>query len=301
MGGFGRLLTRPPGFLIMPFEELTQRILFVTPSHTLKRLFAYLRNHGGALSGSQAVKRALALRGRSREFYVEIASILFGQDSDIFEHLEEDMYRLKPIDEFNIPLEKATFAVLDIETTGGKPPFERVTEIAILRLDGPWPGAFALRDAGQPEEKNPAVRGSAYGHFRRNGGKRPDDRQSASGKSVISRRKHPSSPRFVRGHAVSGLRLRPSVRRADLDTSPEHAASGRKILPRDRRSGLKPSGGFLGIEIGERHRALADAELTGRVLTRFLVQMNGQTIYDVDLNTASDTSYIRPGLTNHDH
>jgi DNA polymerase III alpha subunit (gram-positive type) len=60
--------------------------------------------------------------------------------------------------------------------------------------------------------------------------------------------------------------------------------------------GLSRVAQYLGIEVGERHRALADAELTCRVLSHFLPQLNDKTIYEVYLNGPSTASYIRPGL-----
>jgi DNA polymerase III epsilon subunit family exonuclease len=287
----------------MPFEEPLQRILFITPSQTLKRLFAYMRNHGGALSGSQAVKRALFLRGKAREFYVEIASMLFGQNPDVFESLGDDMYRLKPREEFNIPLEKATFAVMDIETTGGKPPYERVTEVAMMRLDGRGHELSRYSTLVNPKKKIPPY------VIRHTGISDEMVKTAPTIDKVI-----PEIINFLDGNILVVHDSFADMQFLDYDSdrlyeglislpllNTQHLAE--RYCPEIGGLGLSRVADFIGVQIGERHRALADAELTGRVLTYFLSKMNGQTIYDVYLNTAAETSYIRPGPlgNNHDH
>ena len=285
----------------MPFEEPIQRTLFVTPSVTLKRLFSYLRNHGGALAGSQAVKRALYLRGKSRDFYADIAYLLFGQDERVFERLDDDIYRLKPIEEFNVPLEKATFAVLDIETTGGKPPYERITEIAILRLDGRGRELSRYSTLVNPRKKIPpyVVRHTGIS----------DDmvRPAPTIDQVL-----PEVLSFLDRNILVVHDSFADMQFLDYDTdrlfdglialpllNTQHLAE--KFCPMIGGLGLSRVADHLGVLIGERHRALADAELTGRVLSCFLEQMNGQTIYDVYLDSAAETSYIRPGSPGNNH
>jgi DNA polymerase III alpha subunit (gram-positive type) len=74
-----------------------------------------------------------------------------------------------------------------------------------------------------------------------------------------------------------------------------------KFCPEVGGLGLTRVAEFLKIEVGERHRALADAELTGRVLTTFLPNLNAQTIYDVYLDVEPGSSYIRPGALNNNN
>jgi DNA polymerase III epsilon subunit family exonuclease len=287
----------------MPFDGSIQHTLFVTPSHTLKRLFSYLRNHGGALSGSQAVKRALALRGKSREFYVEIGALLFGQVTSMFERLDEDTYRLKPVEEFDIPLEKATFAVLDIETTGGKPPLERVTEIAILRLDGRGQELSRYSTLVNPKKKIPP-------YVVRHTGISDEMVKTAPTIDQVL----PEVLSFLDRNILVVHDSFADMQFLDYDTerlfdglislpllNTQHLAE--RLCPEVGGLGLSRVACHLGVEVGERHRALADAELTGRVLTCFLRKLNGQTIYDVYLKTASENSYIRPGpsLNNNGH
>jgi DNA polymerase III alpha subunit (gram-positive type) len=270
-------------------------ILFITPSVTLKRLFAYLRNHGGILQGSQAVKRALALRGQTKEFYAELASILFGQITSIFERIDEDTYRLKPIGEFAIPLDKATFAVMDIETTGGKPPFERVTEIAILRLDGKGRELARYATLVNPRKKIPpyVVRHTNISDSM--------VKSAPTIEEII-----PTILSFLEGNIIVVHDSFADMQFLDYDCdrlydgllslpllNTQHLAE--KFCPGLGGLGLSRIAEHLGVEIHERHRALADAELTGRVLTCFLSQMNDKTIYDVYLSNSQEASYIRPG------
>ncbi len=279
----------------MPYDEPIPRILYVTPSQTLKRLFAYLRNHGGALLGSQAVKKALSLRGKPREFYADLARMLFGQDPGVFERLEEDLFRLRPIDEFNIPLEKATFAVMDIETTGGKPPTERITEIAIIKLDGKGRELARYSTLVNPRKKIPpyVVRHTKISDAM--------VRVAPTIEEVLR-----EILLFIEGNVVVVHDSFADMQFLDYDTdrlfnglillpllNTQHLAE--TFCPEVGGLGLSRVAEYLGVEIGERHRALADAELTAQILASFLSELNGQTIYDVYINSAPESSYIRPG------
>lgn len=283
-----------PGF-VMSFEDSLKKTLFVTPSVTLKRLFSYLRNHGGALSGSQAVKRALFLRGQSREFYVKLASMLFGQVPQVFENVDEDTYRLRPIEEFNVPLEKATFTVLDIETTGGKPPSERVTEIALLRLDGRGQELSRYSTLVNPRKKIPP-------YVVRHTGISDEMVKSAP----VIEEVLPEVLGFIDGSILVVHDSFADMQFLDYDTDRQFNGLiclpllntqylAERFCPEIGGLGLSRVADHIGVLVGERHRALADAELTGRVLTHFLQQMNGQTVYDVYLNSPTENSYIRPG------
>jgi DNA polymerase III alpha subunit (gram-positive type) len=276
-------------------------ILFITPSNTLKRLFAYIRNHGGALNGSQAVKRALALRGKPKEFYAELAAVFFGQDQFVFEKLDEDQFRLRPLDRFNVPLEKATFAVLDIETTGGKPPQERITEVGILRLDGKGRELSTYSTLVNPRKKIPpyVVRHTGISDTMVKAAPPieeilPEILQVLEGNILVV---HDSfaDMQFLDydcDRSYNGLIALPLL-------NTQHLAE--RLCPELGGLGLSRIAEYLGIEIKERHRALADAELTSKVLFKFLSQLNGQSIYEVYLNNTSEASYIRPGpaLNNH--
>jgi len=74
-----------------------------------------------------------------------------------------------------------------------------------------------------------------------------------------------------------------------------------RFCPKIGGLGLTRVAEHLGLEVGERHRALADAELTGKVLMKFLEQTNGETIYDIYSTIPPEPSYIRPGCYNNEH
>jgi len=270
-------------------------ILFITPSVSLKRLFAYLRNHGGALAGSQAVKRALALRGKTREFYSYLAAILFGQLPGTFEKLEADSYRVRPRPEFNFPLSKATYAVMDIETTGGKPPSERITEIAIIRIDGKGRELSRYSTLVNPRKKIPpyVVRHTKI-----------SDAMVKSAPTVEDVLHEVLQ--FLEGNILVVHDSFADMQFLDYDCDRLHGGLislpllntqhlAERFIPELGGLGLSRIAEHIGIEIGERHRALADAELTSHVLSYFLPQLNDQTIYDVYLNNTAEASYIRPG------
>ncbi|MCX6645626.1 MAG: 3'-5' exonuclease [bacterium] len=270
-------------------------MLFQTPSQTLKRLFAYLRNHGGVLHGSQAVKRALNLRGKPKEFYVDLSAVLFGQTPDIFERLSEDEFRIRPIEQFNIPLGKATYAVVDIETTGGKPPQERVTEIAALRIDGKGRELSKFSTLVNPRKKIPpyVVRHTKISDSMVKSAPTIDEvipqlMILLEGNILVV---HDSfaDMQFLDydcDRLYSGLLALPLL-------NTQHLAE--RFCPGLGGLGLNRIAEHLNIHIGERHRALVDAELTVQVLTHFLAELNDQTIYDVYLNGSPEASYIRPG------
>lgn len=279
----------------MLLNKRYDNILFQTPSQTLKRLFAYMRNHGGTLHGSQAVKRALNLRGKPKEFYVGLSSILFGQIPGMFEKLKQDEYRIRPLEQFNIPLGKATFAVVDIETTGGKPPLERVTEIAALRIDGKGRELSQFSTLVNPRKKIPpyVVRHTKISDSMVKSAPTIDE--------VI-----PQLMTLLEGNILVVHDSFADMQFLDYDCdrlyngllalpllNTQHLAE--RFCPELGGLGLSRIAEHLNIHIGERHRALVDAELTVRVLSHFLSELNDQTIYDVYLNNSVEASYIRPG------
>jgi DNA polymerase III alpha subunit (gram-positive type) len=281
----------------MPLNHRFDTMLFQTPSQTLKRLFAYLRNHGGALTGSQAVKRALNLRGKPKEFYATLSKVLFGQIPETFEKLSDDEYCVRPLDQFNIPLGKSTFAVVDIETTGGKPPQERVTEIAALRIDGKGRELSQFSTLVNPRKKIPpyVVRHTKI-----------SDSMVKSAPSIDE--VMPQLMTFLEGNILVVHDSFADMQFLDYDCdrlyngllalpllNTQHLAE--RYCPGLGGLGLSRIAEHLDIAIGERHRALVDAKLTVCVLTHFLTQLNDLTIYDVYLNNTPESSYIRPGPT----
>jgi DNA polymerase III epsilon subunit family exonuclease len=253
-----------------------------------------MRNHGGALIGSHAVKRALSLRGQQKEFYMELAVLILGQDPDTFEHLEDDTYRIRPVPEFDIPLEKATFAVLDIETTGGKPPNERITEIAILRLDSRGHELARFSTLINPRKKIPPY------VVKHTGISDTMVRAAPYIEEVM-----PEVIKFLDGNILVVHDSFADMQFLDYDA--DRLFSGYLALPLMNTQHLaerflKEVGGLgltrvaehIGIEIGQRHRAMADAELTSQVFFHFLNKLNGKSIYEVYLDGAEE-SFIRPG------
>ena len=197
--------------------------------------------------------------------------------------------------DFNIPLEKATFAVLDIETTGGKPPQERITEIGMLRLDGKGRELSSYSTLVNPRKKIPP-------YVVRHTGISDTMVKSAPCIEDIL----PEILHFLEGNILVVHDSFADMQFLDYDCdryysglislpllNTQHLAE--RLCPELGGLGLTRIADYLGVEVKERHRALADAELTSRVLARFLEKLNGQTIYEVYLNNTSEASYIRPG------
>lgn len=180
-------------------------------------------------------------------------------------------WRLAPPTQAGAPrrLEDIPFVVVDVETTGGRPPADRIVEIAAVRirggrLDGEWstlvnPGCpipwFVERLTGIDDAlvtRAPAF-GSVAGPFL----------EFLGGAPFVAHSAH-FDWQFVNAeliHASGGTLTNARVCTVRL---------ARRLLPHVRRRNLDALANLFGIAIEGRHRALPDARATARLLAHLL-------------------------------
>lgn len=189
--------------------------------------------------------------------------------------LARKSFQLVPVSDGPCELAQREFAVLDIETTGGKPEDERIIEIAALVLkDGAIIRSFS--QLVDPERHIPPFITKLTG----------------INSEMVSSRPHIGEvlPRFLNfaGDAVMVAHhsdfdigfITASAKRIGLEFGNEVLCTrklGKYILPWLPSHSLSTIADFFGIDIRNRHRALGDAEATTKILDIFLryVQRRG--------------------------
>ena len=143
----------------------------------------------------------------------------------------------RSFDELGTPLAEVTFAVVDLETTGGSPNEDAITEIGAVKVrGGECLGTF--HTLGQPRLGHPARHHGADRHHRGDGGARASRARGAAGAGGVPRRhrrrrpQHPLRPRLPQ----RGLRAR---RLAPL-AQPVGRHGGAGPPPRARRGAQLP-------------------------------------------------------------
>jgi DNA polymerase-3 subunit epsilon len=168
-----------------------------------------------------------------------------------------------------IPLERAEFTVLDLETTGGAPPEHRITEIAAYRVsEGKVVDEFVtLID---PERSIPSFITKLTGINKKMVKGSPTSRDALPGlmqflgDSVLVA--HHS--KFDRGFLEHELSLASMNSLGNMDLCTSRLA--RRIVPWLPSKSLGGLAAFFGIEIPDRHRASSDALATVQLLMIFL-------------------------------
>jgi DNA polymerase III epsilon subunit family exonuclease len=194
--------------------------------------------------------------------------------------LARKSFQLVPVSDGPCELAQREFAVLDIETTGGKPEDERIIEIAALVLkDGAIMRSFS--QLVDPERHIPPFITKLTG----------------INSEMVSSRPHIGEvlPRFldfaadavmVAHHSDFDIGfITASARRIGLEFDNEVLCTrklGKYILPWLPSHSLSTIADFFGIDIRNRHRALGDAEATTKILDIFLryVQRRGLKTFD---------------------
>lgn len=192
-------------------------------------------------------------------------------------------------------VEDCTFTVLDLETTGGKPPEHRVTEIACYRIVG-------LRIVDRfatlvnPQRSIPAFVSNLTGITDAMLADKPrahevlEELLDFVGDSVVVAHHSEFDRRFLQ-HELKLARL-PGLGNEDLCT----CKLARRILPWLPSKSLGNLASFFGIEQGRRHRADGDAHATGElllILLRYLQHRGIETLDDVLLFQHGEMDYRR--------
>lgn len=203
--------------------------------------------------------------------------------SDVRFHLDADgVWSLHP-DAVppGVSLSHVSFAVVDVETTGGAPMRgDRITEVAVVHVDGGAVGETfeTLVDPGRPiPPRIQGITGITDAMVRA----APPFEAIADG--VIERLRervfvaHNVSFdwRFVHAELLASTGDPPEVER--LCT----LRLGRLLAPRLRRYGLDALAAHFAVPIQNRHRALGDALATARILVHLLREAEERGIHDL--------------------
>ena len=168
--------------------------------------------------------------------------------------------------ELGVPLSEVTFCAVDLETTGGSPREDSITEIGAADLSRRR-AARHLPVAGEPRPADPAVRRPSHRHRRPAGVRRAADRADPSG--VLE---------FARGAVIVAHNasfdfsfLNEHLRRLDYPPLPGPPVctaklARRVVWPDVPNVKLRTLAQYFRTRTQPTHRALADAEACAEVL-----------------------------------
>ncbi len=253
-------------------------LLYSGQSLIQRRAYQAARDRGGLADPRRVVKRALRLSGKAPDFSPVICEALLARDS-AFKRVNGNWY-IKPLLECDRPVAECEFTILDFEATGGKPPDDKITEVAMVRMKGGEivdefstlvnPGRqippYVVRLIGITDQM---VEGEPYIE------------------DIIE-----TILEFMRGsllvvHNASGdlpfldyecVRLYGGILSLPVfDT--QHLAQ--KFIPDLGGLGLERIADHFGVELTDRHRAMGDVRTTFGILGRFFDTIKGKLPRDV--------------------
>lgn len=91
-----------------------------------------MRDRGGLADAKLVVKKALRLSGKAPDFSPAVCEAILSRDPAF--RLVNAHWYIKKLLDCDKPLRECEFTVLDFEATGGKPPDDKITEVAMFRL-----------------------------------------------------------------------------------------------------------------------------------------------------------------------
>jgi DNA polymerase-3 subunit epsilon len=191
------------------------------------------------------------------------------------------------------PLSAAAFTVLDLETTGGKPPDHRITEIAAYRIEG-LAIAGHFQTLVNPRRAVPSFVSTLTGITNAMLKGQPASSEvlgsllEFAGDSVVVAHHSEFDRKFISSE-LKQARL-PPLANTDLCT----CKLARRILPWLPSKSLGNLASFFGLEVENRHRASSDALAAARLLLIFLgyLQHRGlTTVEEVLLFQHGDIAY----------
>ncbi len=93
-----------------------------------------LLEHGAGLTSLEICRQVLAIQTLSPEMAEHLAGTFLADDPR-FNRLPEGTWVLAQAAEKQVPLKRAAFVIVDVETTGFCPPADRIIELAAVRVD----------------------------------------------------------------------------------------------------------------------------------------------------------------------
>jgi DNA polymerase-3 subunit epsilon len=117
---------------LIDMDAVLNDLIYSGDSLIIRRAFQAVRDRGGLADPKLVVKKALRLSGKAPEFSPAVSEAILSRDP-VFRGVNGHWY-LKTLLDWNKPLRECEFTVLDFEATGGKPPDDKITEVASFRL-----------------------------------------------------------------------------------------------------------------------------------------------------------------------
>lgn len=222
------------------------------------------------LSGQEICGKVLSLKQTTREMAERLAHTMLGSDPR-FHRLPDGMWTVSGYDEKCEPLEldRATYVVVDVETTGFRPPADRVIEIGMVRVS-----ECRIVDSYEtlinPQRPIPgpitSLTGVSYDMLAHS----PSFAQVCDevvrflGDAVFVAHNVSFDWRFIQSEIALACRGRLLNRK--LCTK----RLARRLLPEIERRSLDELALFFNLSFAARHRALGDALVTAEILLRFI-------------------------------
>jgi DNA polymerase III epsilon subunit family exonuclease len=246
----------------------TAKELYCPDSELLLEAYRTLRTQGGVSDEIQLARKVFRIRGKTPPFAAELANILLDGTSP-FVREGTDSWAINGGYPGRIKIDDCAFAVIDLETTGGRPPVHRITEIGGVRIEG---GKIveSYNTLVNPEREIPPFITRFTGITQ----KMVDDAPTIA--DVLPKLREFMRDAVFVGHnanfdlqfidheiqEITGGILRNPI----LDT-----IKLAKALELDTpKFGLDSLVEYFNIRCDKRHRALPDAEMTGKVLLKLL-------------------------------
>ncbi len=232
---------------------------------------------GGTTDSLTLARDVLGLAHASRAIAERVAVALLGSDPRV-RQIHDGRWALAADVAGTPPLAAATFAVVDVETTGTRfARGDRITELAVVTLSG---GRIdvAFETLVNPECPIPSFIASLTRisndmvRDKPTFGEIADDVLAAlAGRVFVAH-----NVRFDWGFMASEVR-----RSRDLDLEGPRLCTvrlARRLLPGLKSRGLDSVAAYLGVEITDRHRARGDAIATAHILRHLLERAEEQGI-----------------------
>ena len=241
----------------------------VTPNLLpVEKALALLRE--GPLGPAELCRQVLLLQGQSEELSSRLAATMLEPDPR-FCRLPDGRWTVTGYEQSfqAAELTRASFVVVDVETTGFAPPADRVIEIGMVKVNG-----CRIEESYEtlidPQRPIPgpitSLTGISYGML----AGCPTFREICAevvrfiGEAVFVAHNAPFDWRFVQSEIAlaTGCRL--------LNPKLCTRVLARRLLPELERRNLDELARYFNLGFRARHRALGDAQVTAEVLLRFI-------------------------------
>jgi len=112
----------------------TTKELYCPDSELLLEAYRTLRTQGGVSDEIQLARKVFRIRGKTPPFAADLAKSLL-EGTSPFVREGSDSWAINGGYPGKIKIEDCAFAVIDLETTGGRPPLHKITEIGGVRIE----------------------------------------------------------------------------------------------------------------------------------------------------------------------